>query len=74
MHFSIDALFKLCLENGDDLLDRNKLYKQDIFIWFECFKTTGYVLQLQSETNTTLFIVENKTKEQIHFVKKILVS
>lgn len=35
VHFSIDALFKLCLENRDDFLDRHELYKQDIFIWFE---------------------------------------
>lgn len=29
-HFSIDALFKLCLENGVDLLDKHELYKQYI--------------------------------------------
>lgn len=38
VHFSIDGLFQLCLENGIDLLDRHELYKRDIFIWFEvCF-------------------------------------
>lgn len=34
VHFSIDALFKLCLENGVDLLDKHELYKQYIcMVW-----------------------------------------